>query len=192
MRARRAGLAFTSKIREREIREIFQYWLERRPQGSVPDRDSIDPKTIPHKYLPSLFLYEYEPKGRFLCKLIGTEIARILGKDETGQYLDEMLDPRIARERLALFEQTVTTERPVYYRYHAITGRGERRLFSRILLPVSSGRGKVDQIFGMVQYGPIENQATGRNSPTMENSLSEVVAATDDDLAALTDKAAAK
>lgn len=185
-------MAFTEKIREREIREIFRYWLERRPQGSVPDRGSIEPRTIPHGYLPSLFLYEYEPGGRFLCKLIGTDIARVLGKDETGQYLDEMLDPPIARERLALFKQTVATERPVYYRYHAIAGRGECRLFSRILLPVSSGRGKVDQIFGMVRYGPMENPAKGRNSPAAENSLSEVVTATDADLAALTDSAAAK
>ena len=190
MRDGGAELAFTKKIREREIQEIFRYWLERRPRGGVPDRGSIDPKTIPHEYLPNLFLYEYEPEGRFRCKLVGTDIARILGKDETGRYLDEILDPAVAKERLALFEQTVTSGRPVYYRYHAIAGRGERRLFSRILLPVSSGWGKADHVFGMVRYGPMENQAMDRNSPAAGSRLLQVVIATDDDLAALTDSAA--
>ena len=190
MRDGGAELAFTKKIREREIQEIFWYWLERRLRGGVPDRGSIDPKTIPHEYLPSLFLYEYEPEGRFRCKLIGTDIARILGKDETGQYLDEILDPAVAKERLELFEQTVTSGRPVYYRYHAIAGRGERRLFSRILLPVSSGLGKADHVFGMVRYGPMENRAMDRNSLAAGSRLLRVVTATDDDLAALTDSAA--
>lgn len=58
-------MAFTNRIHEREIRGIFQYWLERRPQNGVPDRGSIDPKTIPHKYLPNLFLYESEPGAAF-------------------------------------------------------------------------------------------------------------------------------
>lgn len=185
-------MAFTKKIREREIREIFQYWLERRPRGGVPDRGSIDPRTIPHKYLPSLFLYESEPGGRFRCKLIGTEIARVLGKDETGQYLDEMLDPAVAEERTNLFKQAVASGRPVYYRYRALTARGEQRLFSRILLPVSSGRGKVDQVFGMVRCGPAEHRPGRLKSAAAGNSLSEVVTATDDDLANLTADSAAK
>lgn len=185
-------MAFTKKIHEREIREIFQYWLERRPPNGVPDRGSIDPRTIPHKYLPSLFLYESEPGGRFRCKLIGTDITHILGKDETGQYLDEMLDPAVAKERSKLFKQTVASGRPIYYRYRAVTARGDQRLFARILLPVSSGRGKIDHVFGMVRYGPIEHRSEWLKSSATENGLSEVVTATDDDLAILTADSAAK
>ena len=185
-------MAFTKKIREREIREIFQYWLERRPPNGVPDRDSIDPRTIPYKYLPSLFLYEAEPEGRFRCKLIGTDITRILGKDETGQYLDEMLDPAVAKERSELFKQAVASGRPVYYRYRAVTARGDQRLFARILLPVSSAGGKADQVFGMVRYGPVEHRSGRLKSAAAGNSLSEVVTATDDDLANLTADSAVK
>jgi hypothetical protein len=184
------GLVFTKKIREREIREIFLYWLERRPLDGVPNRRSINPKSISPKHLPNLFLYEYEPEGRFRCKLIGTDIARVLGKDETGQYLDEMLDPQTARETSNLFEQAVSSGRPIYYRYRALTARGERRLFSRILLPVSSGRGRIDQVFGMVRYGPVEYRPGRLKSPAAENRLSLVVTATDDDLAARPDSAA--
>lgn len=185
-------MAFTKKIHEQEIREIFQYWLERRPPNGVPDRGSIDPKTIPYKYLPSLFLYEAEPEGRFRCKLIGTDITSILGKDETGQYLDETLDLAVAEERLELFKQAVASGRPVYYRYLALTARGDLRVFARILLPVSSAGGKTDQVFGMMRYGPVENRPEWLESPASENSLLDVVAATDDDLANLTADSTAK
>lgn len=185
-------LAFTKKIHEREIRDIFQYWLERRPPNGVPDRGSIDPRTIPYKYLPSLFLYEAEPEGRFRCKLIGTDITRILGKDETGQYLDETLDLAVAKERSKLFKQAVASGRPVYYRYLALTARGDQRLFARILLPVSSAGGKANQIFGMMRYGPVENRSGRLKSAARENSLLDVVAATDDDLANLAASSAAR
>jgi hypothetical protein len=175
-------LAFTNRIREQEIREIFLYWLERRPPDGVPDRGSIDPNSIPYKHLPNLFLYELEQEGRFLCKLIGTEIARVMGKDETGRYLDEILEPVVAREKSKLFTHAVTSGRPIYYRHRALTARGECRLFSRILLPVSSGHGRIDQIFGMVQYGPIEYRSGQLKIPAVENGLSEVVTATADDL----------
>lgn len=185
-------MTFTQKIHENEIREIFQYWLERRPQGGVPDRDSIDPTTIPHKYLPDLFHYERDTRGRFRCKLTGTDLVRMLGKDETGRYLDESLDPKIAGEWLNLFTQAVDTGRPVYYRYRATTARGAQHLFSRILLPISSGGDQVDQVFGMVRYGPVERWF-GREKPSgWENQLSEVVVATDDDLAVLTADSAAR
>jgi hypothetical protein len=179
-------MAFTNKIREKEIRDIFRYWLERRGPSGAPAQGRIDPRTIPHKHLPNLFLYEHEPEGRFRCKLIGTDIVRVLGKDDTGRYLDEMLDPPTAVETTNLFEQAVTSGRPVYYRYRALTARGERRLFSRILLPVSSGRGRINQIFGMVRYGPAEYRSGRQRSPAADNRLSEVVAATDNDLAAPT------
>ena len=176
-------MAFAEKIRETEIREIFRYWLERRQRDGVPLRSSIDPNTIPHKHLPNLFLYEQEPGGRFRCKLIGTGIVRVLGKDETGQYLDEMLDPSVDRETSNLFERTLTSGRPIYYRYRTVTARGEQRLFSRILLPVSSGRGGIDQIFGMVQYGPAEFRPRRLKPRVTKSRLTEIVTATDDDLA---------
>jgi len=175
-------LVFAARIQEPEIREIFRYWLERRPPGGVPDWSSIDPRTIPHKYLPNLFLYEYVPEGRFRCKLIGTDLTRIFGRDETGRYLDEILDGTAATERLELFKQTVASGRPVYYRCRMTAARGERRTFSRILLPVSSGGGKIDQIFGMVRYGPAEHRARQTKPGGSENRLSAVISATDDDL----------
>lgn len=175
-----AGLAFARRIQEPGIREIFRYWLERRPPDGVPDWPSIDRKTIPHTCLPNLFLYEYEPEGRFRCKLIGTDLTRIFGRDETGRYLDAILDGAAAA--LELFKQTVTSGHPVYYRYRATEARGVASMFSRILLPVSSGHGKIDQIFGMVRYGPADHRRRPMEARSAENHLSAVIAATDDDL----------
>ena len=159
----------------------------------MPDRSSINPGAIPYRYLPNLFLYEREPDGRFRCKLIGTNLERVLGRDDTGQHLDEALDPSFENGRSPLFEQAVATGRPVYYRYRAIVARGEWREFANILLPVSSGRGEVDHVFGMAWFGPTEYEVGRRALLAVANGrASEVIAATEEDLADLATDGAEK
>ena len=171
-------MEFARNIREQEIRDIYRYWLDRRPPGGVPDRGSIDPRAIPHRYLPNLFLYECDAGMRFRCRLIGTDLVRILGGDETGMYLDEILDPPVARERQQLFAEAIETGLPVYYRYCAPAAQGRQRTFSRILLPVASRAGRPDHIFGMALYGPAEDCGTDAG-----NRLIEVVVASNGGLA---------
>ena len=143
-------------IREPGIREILRFWLERRPGGGVPTRRSIDPAGIPPHLLPHLFLYAREQDGRFCCRLIGTELVRVFGGNETGRCLDELLPPAVARQRARLFRQTLDTGRPIYYRGLAVMPGGKQRRYGRILLPVGSRGGAADQVFGMARYGPAE------------------------------------
>lgn len=143
-------------IREPGLREILRFWLERRPGGGVPKRSSIGPAAIPPHLLPHLFLYAREMDGRFRCKLIGTELVRIFGGDQTGRRLDELLPPAVARQRARLFQQALDTGRPICYRGLAITISGDQRRYERILLPVTSSGPAADQVFGMARYGPVE------------------------------------
>jgi hypothetical protein len=68
-------MSFMQSIGEAEISEIFRYWLERKPAAGVPGRASIDPRTISHKYLSDLFLYERDSGDRFRCRLAGTGLT---------------------------------------------------------------------------------------------------------------------
>lgn len=149
-------MPFLDSIRESEIREVFLYWLKRRPTGGVPARADIDPADIPPRYLPHLFLYVRETDGRFRCRLIGTEIAQVFGSDATGRCLDEFLPATVARQRTRLFQEVLDRGLPAYLRGLAVTRSGGQRRYGRILLPVASSGSDADQIFGMALFGPEE------------------------------------
>lgn len=173
--------AFVENIPEAQIRDIFQYWLDRRPADGVPTRGSIDPRTIPSEYLPYLFLYQRDEQGRFVCKLMGTELVEAMGRDETGRYLDCKQDPTASDDCLSLFLHALETRCPVYFRHRAKAGNGLPRLFARIVLPLSSKGNVADQIFGMALFD------TAMETRNAEGSFDVVIAATADLSAAVPD-----
>jgi len=148
-------LSFIGEIREPEIKELFLFWLEKRDGRTIPLRKDIGPIGINPRHLPHLFIYRREADGRFRCILIGTEIVNVFHRDETGMYLDEIVPPHSRSSRLKLFARCIDDARPVYYSGPALIHTRERRRVSRILLPVSSGGGAADHIFGMALFGPV-------------------------------------
>ena len=175
-------MSFLDAIREPEIREIFLYWLKRRPSGGVPARGSIDPADIPPKYLPHLFFYQREEDGQFRCKLIGTGINRVSGSDATGLSLDKFLPAMVARARTRLYRRVLDSARPSYFRGLAIVRQGEQRRYGRILLPVASSGQAADQIFGMVLYGPKEKPVPASIAAKAWERPAQIIQASEQDL----------
>ncbi len=174
---------FEERIKEEPIRGILRYWLERCSSNCIPDRGSIDPTTIPYQYLPNLFLYERDESGRFRCKLAGTDLVRVLGRDDTGDYLDETRCGPCAVERQKLFTEVFETAMPVYYRCRGITTHGHQRTFSSILLPVASCDGRPVLIFGMMLYGPLEVPSADDHPAATADWLLDVAVAEYNDIA---------
>ncbi len=177
---------FLESIREPEIRELFQFWLRRRPEGGVPTRKDIDPSRIPAPHLPYLFLYRRQRDGRFQCKLIGTELARVFGHDATGKYLDDILPAPMVGDRVAMFARVLDTGMPIYYRGPVVLRSRHQRRFARILLPLSSRKSVIDQVFGMARFGPIDRQVPQKIADKARNEPTHVVNATGEDLATTT------
>ena len=175
-------MPFLNSIRESEIREIFLYWLKRRPSGGVPARGSIDPADIPPKYLPHLFLYAREKDGRFRCRLSGTGIGRALGDDVTGLCLEEYLPATVARQRTRMLQQVLDSALPAYYRGLVVTPSGEQRRYGRILLPVASSGQAADQIFGMALFGPKEKPAPPAIADRAYENPAQIIHAVERDL----------
>lgn len=174
-------LAFLDEIREPELKEIFLYWLGKRSGRAVPLRDDIRPVGIDPHHLPHLFMYRKEAGGRFRCILVGTEIVNVFHRDETGQYLDEIVPPHSRDSRLKLFARCVDAERPVYYSGPALIHTRERRRLGRLLLPLSSGGETADHIFGMALFGPVlDSLPLGSPLPESEEPATIAVASDED------------
>jgi hypothetical protein len=72
--------------------DFYAYWqsLARR-RGGVPLRADLDPAEIP-RLLPYVFIVEkVRESGRFFFRLSGTAIRDIMGAENTGRFLDELL-----------------------------------------------------------------------------------------------------
>jgi len=177
-----AGMSFFESIREPEIREIFRYWVHRRYAAEVPAWHSISPADIAAKLLPNLFLYRLETDGRFRCKLIGTELCRVFGANETGRCLDAILPPGVARHRAGLFQHVLDTVRPIYYRGLAATQPGELRRYSRILMPLASSGHTANLVFGMALFGPLEELANTVEAESIYANPVQILYATEQDL----------
>ncbi len=72
--------------------DFYTYWqaLAKR-RGGVPLRGDLDPADIP-RLLPFVFIVEkVRESGRFFFRLSGTGIRDIMGSENTGHFLDELL-----------------------------------------------------------------------------------------------------
>lgn len=148
-------MAFMDEDADPQIRQVFQYWLARWQPGRLPRRDEIDPTGLPPECLPHLFMYKVEPDGRLRYLLVGTAIVKVLGRDNTGQYLDEVLTGRAGARRLRLTQRAIRERMPFYFTGPAFSHTSERRRVERLLLPVSSDGVTCDYVFGIAKYGPI-------------------------------------
>lgn len=175
-------MAFVDAIADAEIRDVYRYWLNKRAGGRIPLKVSIDPVEFAPGWLPNLFMYRLEGE-RFRCILVGTEIVRVFGRDETGMFLDEIVPPAHAASRQRLFERAARDRIPVYYAGPALLPKRQRRRVSRLLLPLSSDGTTADHIFGIAKFGPVDDRASEDMQLSGRDEAPAVIAmATEDDL----------
>lgn len=81
------------------LRLGFETWNEARGDRAMPARGDLDPLRMPRALLPHILLIDLEagPTQRFRWRLIGTHVTQIVGRDATGQYWDEIYEPRVLR-----------------------------------------------------------------------------------------------
>lgn len=127
------------------MREIYRYWCTKWRDGRMPGRRDIDPIEIP-SLLARLTIYEVErgERMRIRIRLMGSRLRRAAGRDLTGRYLDEELDPGRYSEIHAQTEHLVATGEPQYRDdLLSIHGREHIRML-RLALPLASDGVTVD------------------------------------------------
>lgn len=132
------SFAQRSEIRSQLIPGIEAYWNKQRGTRPMPRRDEIDPVDLA-PFLPYLSITElHRDPFRVRYRVVGTEVARIIGEDFSNRWLDETGwgADSIALNRM-LYEKVATTRAPLYGLSILESGEDEKRVFEWVLLPLS-------------------------------------------------------
>lgn len=137
---------------------LYHYWLSIHPAGGgLPGRQHFDPVAVPD-LLPGLWLLDVQHQPfRLRYRLVGTGIVEAIGREVTGQWLDEA-HPHIDgnREFIERYEQAVTTRTPSWRKGKPrLWAHKDYRTIENLLLPFARDGSVVDMLAAFtVLYRP--------------------------------------
>lgn len=152
-----------SQLADIRLRMLLAHWSAAAAGGRLPTQDIIDPVKL-GDLMGWLFLYKVEREPmRFRYVLYGPKVARRIGFDLTGKYVDDHPSAE-AREAIGnLLRATATSGRP-----HR--GASTRKLLDRevateaVVLPLAGPGGNVDHLLALQIYETPET-APARPAP---------------------------
>ena len=99
--------------------DLRKYWNEKRGTRFAPARADIDPLEL-RGHLGNLFLVDVlAGPDDFRFRLIGTNIARAIGRDSTGKTVYQAVGadcPEVARQICGVYARVAAEKQPVYTR----------------------------------------------------------------------------
>jgi hypothetical protein len=142
------------------ITALHDYWLSIHPAAGLPGRQHMDPCAIA-ALLPHLFMVDVARDPlRFKYRLVGTEYVRLIGKDLTGRYLDEV-HPGFHGLVLRQYVEAVELGKPAYRKGPVLYANPDRQYLGmeRLLVPLARDGVQVDILLGAVVYIPARRHA---------------------------------
>jgi len=132
-----------------DILRMRDYWRSIHPPTGLPGRQHVDVLDIPKALLPRIWLLDVQAAPfRLRYRLAGTEIVRAIGREVTGQWLDDA-HPHLKGDPqyLARYRGVVTTRAPSRRRGRAtLWTHQDYREIENILLPLARDSATVDMI----------------------------------------------
>lgn len=135
------------------IAELHRLWQTIRPApGLLPGRQHFDPLAVP-KLLRWMYLVEIEPAPmRFRYRLLGTEHVFALGRDVTGEWLDEAHPAFASSPAYPQFLATAAGQLAYYCGPPTYYFERDHLLIERLLLPLARDGRKVDMVLGVTVF----------------------------------------
>jgi len=84
------------------IRDLLEYWNERRGRRAAPERDDIEPEAI-RGLLADTFILSIDPVRGHPFRLAGTRVCALLGREIKGQAFLDLFSPATRTEISQLF-----------------------------------------------------------------------------------------
>jgi hypothetical protein len=150
--------------RSAKLDALHEYWLSIRAGRRMPARADVDPVQIPRHLLANILLIEvsYDPL-RFYYRVMGTAIAKMLGEDWTGKFVDEIeaANKNILQQYIDVAE---SAEPSIYFnqypKFDKLLGHNRMLDYERLLMPLSDDDQTVHYLLGATILTPAEPPST--------------------------------
>jgi hypothetical protein len=131
-----------------KVARLHDYWRSIHPGGALPGRQHFDPLAV-HDLLPNIWLLDVQREPfRLRYRLAGTKIIERLGREVTGQWLDEA-HPHLASDP-AYFGRYrgVVRERAASWRRGPPNFRQDEHVaeLENLILPLAADGAEVDML----------------------------------------------
>lgn len=122
------------RIEDPLIAALYQYWLRKSAGRPMPEKRDLDPTDIP-ALLPHIILWDVLPEGGFRCRLAGTHIVEVHGRELKGMTAAELHGAanQEIEDEYNLVARTLVphyVERSMYW-YHR-----DYKRYKRLLMPL--------------------------------------------------------
>ena len=93
---------------------LYNYWLAKRGNRSMPARADIDPVEMPRQFLPGISIVDVvADERRYVYRLVGTGDVEVRGHDPTGKSVLERFFGPSADDALNCYDKVVQTRAPL-------------------------------------------------------------------------------
>jgi hypothetical protein len=147
--------AVTIAIKHSKLRQLYDYWLEKRGDRAMPARADLDPIDIRFVIGDVILVDVVDDKPpRFRIRVHGTNLSELTNFDLTGKMLDEMPVPEFRDLSTRSFRKVVRSAEPLQVlAERVLDGRLQR--YEAIILPLSGDGKQVDRLMVGMIYEPL-------------------------------------
>ena len=138
-------------VKHPRLRQLYEYWLEKRGDRKMPSRADLDPVDI-RFVIGDIVLADVidETPPRFRIRVHGTNLVERVNFELTGKMLDEMPAPEFRDLVTKSFRKVTRTAEPLHVLAERMLDDRMQR-YEAIILPLSSDGRKVDRLMvGMI------------------------------------------
>ncbi|MEH6629738.1 MAG: PAS domain-containing protein [Halopseudomonas aestusnigri] len=134
-------------------RKMYNYWLSiHHDDGGLPTRQDFDPMDIVD-LLPLVWMLDVHRNPlRYEFRLLGTALIPILGKEATGQWVDEAFPDIINSGAFDDYNHVATTKEPLYRIGTPQYIVPEYKKIERVLMPLVDKNGDCNILLGISTY----------------------------------------
>lgn len=127
---------------------MFRYWNRLRAGRPAPSRSEIDPTTI-RKWLPDIFILEFDDARSVRFRLAGTRICSVFGHELRHTHFRDLWDFNDRVTISALAETSLNQQATIVMDARAGTGQAHETDFELLILPLHAGPG-LPQTIGLL------------------------------------------